>query len=318
MRVKLFKGQQKEFLDSVSRKTGLSWNEISRLSGVCRRTFLDWRREKYHMTYKALLKLQEISRILLPKGIEILPEYWSTKKAARLGARRRNELYGNPGTPEGRRKGGIASRNKTRKRINIPQQSSLLAEFIGILLGDGGIRGGHQVTISYNTNTDREFSAFIRKIASSLFGVNSSIYPRKGANGADIVISSTNLVKFLSNGNILKRGNKIVNQIDIPGWIKEKRNYKISCLRGLMDTDGGIYYHKYKINRRWYRYPRLSFSSASAPLLASAGRVLENLNFNPKRGSNKITLYRLPEIKRYFKEIGTHNPKHLRRFKENI
>lgn len=315
MRVKLFKGQQKEFLDNVAKKTRLSPNEISRLSGVCRRTYFDWRREKHQMTHETLLKLQKISRIPLPKNIKILPEYWSTKKAARLGAIRRYELYGNPGTPEGRRKGGMASRNKTRKEINIPRKSPLLAEFAGILLGDGGIRGNHQVTISYNTKTDREFSVFIRRVASSLFGVNSSIYPRKGTNGADIVISGTNLVEFLSNVNILKRGNKIANQIDIPGWIKAKRNYKISCLRGLMDTDGGVYYHKYKINRQWYRYPRLSFSSASAPLLRSVGRILENLDFNPKIGANKITLYRLPEIKRYFEEIGTHNPKHCNRYK---
>ena len=258
-----------------------------------------------------------------------MPEYWSTKKASRLGAIRRNELYGNPGTPEGRRKGGTSTckkffsdpilaekmRFKLRKKMQQPVESALLAEFAGILLGDGGIRGGHQVTISYNTKTDKKYAGFIQEAIGKLFGFSSSIYPRKGANGADIVISSVNLVEFLADKNILKKGNKIINQIDIPKWVKENINYRICCLRGLMDTDGGIYYHKYKSNRRWYKYPRLSFSSASAPLLDSVGIILKNLNFNPKKGSNKITLYRLPEIKRYFEEIGTHNSKHLDRYK---
>ena len=42
------------------------------------------------MAYEALLKLQKISKIPSPKNIKILPEYWSTKKASRLGAKRRN------------------------------------------------------------------------------------------------------------------------------------------------------------------------------------------------------------------------------------
>ncbi len=116
MRVKLLKGEQRKFLDNAAKKTGLSWNEISRLSGVCIRTLFDWRREKYRMTYEALLKLQEISRISVPKNIKIIPEYWINQKAARLGAIARYELYGNPGTPEGRRKGGMISGNNARKK----------------------------------------------------------------------------------------------------------------------------------------------------------------------------------------------------------
>jgi hypothetical protein len=190
----------------------------------------------------------------------------------------------------------MISRNNTRKKITIPPQSSSLAEFVGILLGDGGIRGDHQVTISFNTKTDKEFSIFIRKFIKDLFSIDSSIFLRKGANGADIVISSKNLIEFLANEDILKKGNKIANQIDIPGWILRNRDYKISCLRGLMDTDGGIYYHRYKVNQRWYKYPRLSFTTASTPLLNSFTKILEDLNFNPKKNGDSVTLYRLPEI----------------------
>jgi hypothetical protein len=56
MRVKLLKGEQKEFLNNVAKKTDLSWDKISRLNGVCRRTLFDWHREKYQMNYGALLK----------------------------------------------------------------------------------------------------------------------------------------------------------------------------------------------------------------------------------------------------------------------
>lgn len=332
MRIKLLKGEQRRFLNNVAKKTGFSWDTISRLSSVCKRTFFDWRREKHQMAYEALLKLQKISEIPSPKNIKILPEYWSTKKAARLGAMRRYELYGNPGTPEGRRKGGMASRKrflsdpifaekmrfKLRKKMQYPSESLFLAEFAGLLLGDGGIRGDHQVTVSFNTKTDKEYANYIQALIGKLFGFSSSIYPRKRTNGADIVISSVNLVEFLADKNILKRGNKIANRINIPNWILKNRDYRISCLRGLMDTDGGIYYHRYKIKDKWYKYPRLSFSNISTPLLDFVKNTLECLNFAPKLGENKVTLYRLPEIKKYFKEVRTHNPKHLRRYKEVI
>ena len=330
MRVKLLKGRQREFINNVAKRADLSWDEISKLSSICKRTLFDWRREKYHMTYEVLLKLQKISRIPVPKNIKILPEYWGTKKAARLGAMRRYELYGNPGTPKGRRQGGMASRKKffsdptlaekmkfkLRKKMEYPSKSSLLAEFAGILLGDGGIRGDHQVTISFNTKTDKEYANYIQEVIGKLFGFSLSIYSKRRTNGADIVISSKNLVEFLANKNILKKGNKIVNQIDIPKWIRENRNYKISCLRGLINTDGGIYYHRYKVDGKWYKYPRLSFRSSSKPLANSVTNILKELNFSPKRNKDKVTLYCLPEIKRYFEEIGTHNPKHLERYKK--
>jgi len=329
MRIKLLKGEQGKFLNNVAKETDFSWDTISRLSSVCKRTFFDWRREKHQMAYEALLKLQKISKVPLPKNIKILPEYWSIKKAARLGAMRRYELYGNPGTRDGRKKGGMASykrfssdpifakkvRFKLRKKMRYPSESLFLAEFAGLLLGDGGIRGDYQVTISFNTKTDKEYAGYIQALIGKLFGFSSSIYPRRGANGADIVISSVNLVEFLADKDILKKGNKIVNRINIPDWILRNRDYRISCLRGLMDTDGGIYYHKYKINRKWYKYPRLSFTSASKPLVGSVKKILEQLNFTPKVNKEKVTLYRLPEIKRYFEEIGTHNSKHLDRYK---
>ncbi len=70
------------------------------------------------------------------------------KKAAKLGGQTYKKLYGNPGTLEGRRKGGLTTYKryknkqfaglklnfKSRKSIKIPLRGNLLAEYIGILL----------------------------------------------------------------------------------------------------------------------------------------------------------------------------------------
>ena len=52
----------------------------------------------------------------------------------------------------------------------------------------------------------------------------------------------------------------------------------------------------------------------SKPLLDSFHHILENLGYHPTMGHNRVYLYRQKEIKRYFDEIGTHNPKHFMRY----
>jgi hypothetical protein len=47
-----------------------------------------------------------------------------------------------------------------RKSITIPEDSVQLAEFLGMLAGDGGM-SNFQVTISLNSLLDREYPAYI-------------------------------------------------------------------------------------------------------------------------------------------------------------
>ncbi|MDP2905318.1 MAG: hypothetical protein Q8O22_03330 [Candidatus Omnitrophota bacterium] len=264
----------------------------------------------------------------MPKGVKSLPDYWYCKKAAVLGAKRRYELYGNPGTVEGRRKGGLSSIRKfhadpdfakrvgfqLRKEIRRPGETAELAEFIGIVIGDGGIRDGRQVAVTFGTAKEKPFAKYVQGMINRLFGLSSSIYPKKGALAADVVVSSVSLAEYLREKLENKKVHRSLNRTDLPGWVLKNSIYKASCLRGLMDTDGGVYCHRYKIRGKWYQYPRLSFCSTSPFLLHSVCNILKDLEFTPKIGRYRVTLYRLPELKRYFDEIGTHNPKHSERY----
>jgi len=97
---------------------------------------------------------------------------------SRLGGLRRIALYGNPGTVEGRSKGGrrtislfhndpvFAKKSGfiIRKEIRYPKRSVRLAELIGIMLGDGGLPGKHQLTISFNNKTDKRYSVYLKSL----------------------------------------------------------------------------------------------------------------------------------------------------------
>ncbi len=153
----------------------------------------------------------------------------SYAQRGRLGALRRYELYGNPGTPEGRSRGGrraseffrshpeIARRAgfTVRKRIKIPFRSVALANFVGIMLGDGGIRSKYQFTVSFNSKTDREFSEYVAQLIRRLFNIECITARRKGSWGADLVASSASAVDFLLQQGLVA-GNKIEQQIDMP------------------------------------------------------------------------------------------------------
>ncbi len=254
-------------------------------------------------------------------------------RKSKLGGLRRIEMYGNPGTSEGRIKGGKSSvnffRNNPalvkksgfiiRKQIKYPGKSIQLAELIGVILGDGGMSGNHQLTISFNSKTDKEYSVFLGKILRKLFSIDHHIHPRKGCNGADMVVSSSNLIDFLLKQGIVT-GNKVKNQVDIPDWINDKPEYQKACLRGLIDTDGSFYRHRYNSNGRNYTYLKLCFASRSKPLLNSVLRILRKFNFDAYLHGDQIFIYSMLGIKKYSEEIGSHNPKHLnkiRKFLEN-
>ncbi len=130
---------------------------------------------------------------------------------SRLGGLRRVQLHVNPGTLEGRAKAGKRTTSLfrdnpnlarkfgfiIRKEIKNPGRCVELAELIGVILGDGGLPGNHQLMISFNSKTDKEYSVFLGNILKKLFSIDCHIRPRKNCNGADIVVSSSNLIDFL-------------------------------------------------------------------------------------------------------------------------
>lgn len=326
-RVKMQKGRQGEFLNRVGRISGFDWKRVANICGVCERTVRDWRREKYQMSYESLVKLHEILNVPLPRNIKALSDYWYTQRAGRIGAIRRYEIYGNPGTPEGRSRGGKTTQRKfmadpeyareagfkIRKTIVQPKRSALLAELIGIVLGDGSI-SEHQVTISMNSKTDGPYGNSIKKLISDLFGISSTLKIRK-KNTLQVTVSGKNLVEFLLKCG-LKRGDKVVQQVDVPKWIFEDKKFIKGCLRGLIDTDGGIYYHNHTTKGIKYRHIGLCFTSRSLPLLKSAEKMFLAVGIHAKsNGKERLYLYGNEKVGRYLDLVGTSNFKHLTRYR---
>jgi hypothetical protein len=315
------KGTQGQFLTEIKQIMNTGTENLALNCGVHPRTIRDWQREKYLISEDAVTSLQKISGIPCPKILEILPDYWSTKKAGQVGARGRLTRYGNPGTADGRRRGGLTAYKKMkesgsatgfkfRRTFVKPEPSALLAEFLGIMLGDGGI-GPYQISISLNATTDADYVDFVVDVIIRLFDLIPSQTTRK--NACNIVVSSIGLIEFLCQKGLV-RGNKVTHQVTLPAWIFQDLDFVKASLRGLMDTDGSIYRASHTIAGTKYEHACLCFRNYSKPLLDSFHYILKNLGYHPTMGHNRVYLYRQKEIKRYFDEIGTHNPKHFKRY----
>lgn len=334
-RVKFKKGLQRKLLVDFYESNRFSWIRIAKKLNISQRTLSDWKREKFNMSEVALKKIRKISqkKIAVP-SFKLIPDYWSLKKAAKKGGRATAEKYGGPGTPEGRKKGGKESQLRRklfpelyrncnlRKIIKIPQQSPELAEFIGIFLGDGGVSNASQITITFNKSNDRGYARKVKKIIENLFDIKPLIYKlssSKSKNVIRLVASSANMVDFFEKNGI-KKGNKVRNQVDVPSWIKKNLEFSKSCLRGLVDTDGGVYYHRHISNGCKSLNIGLCFTNKSIPLLNFVKKTLGRLNFSPKTSSGgyNIFLYRESEVLRYEKEIGFSNLYQKERLKKYL
>lgn len=193
-----------------------------------------------------------------------------------------------------------------KKGLTFPNFSDKLAEFFGIMLGDGHLASG-QIWVAINNNTDRKYRPYVRDLLKSLFGVDPGCSYRKKEDMKNLFLSSVDLIRYLE-GKGLYATNKVKAQVDIPSWILKKDSYKKSFLRGFFDTDGSIYSLRFGV--------QMAFTNRALPLLKSTRDILISLGYSPSKISRyRVYLTRKPDLYKYITEIGFGNPKHLERAK---
>ncbi len=319
------KGKQKLFLIRTQKILNISWLELAKLLNVSNRTLSDWKREKFSMTLNAARFILKKAKIKIPSYAKIKDPFWYVDKGARLGGLALYKKYGKVGGDEKYRKDKwyewwekkgrfIDNEIIKRKPIKKPRKTIEFAEFIGIMLGDGGMTQG-QITITLNRKDDRDYILYVIALIKKLFDAEVYVWDRKKYSVNNIVISRTELVDYCKSMG-LKVGNKIKQKADIPNWIKRDTELMKACVRGLIDTDGSIFKHCYKIKNKEYCYKKLDFTSRSLPLLLSVHNFLKKSGFTPRitYDKNSIRLDNQKEVGRYFLLIGTKNLKHLKRY----
>lgn len=195
-----------------------------------------------------------------------------------------------------------------RKVVTLPVPSVELAEFFGIMIGDGGINNPWQANITLNAEADRNYAEYVVGLSKKLFGIVPGIVKRKNEKAIIISLASTSLVDYLVDRG-LSRGNKLEQGLHIPEWIMQKPGYRIACMRGLIDTDGCLYIHRHTVAGKQYRNIGLCFCSHSPELIAQASTIFEEFGIIPhiSNQGRSIYLYKASAVARYLEVFGTSN-----------
>ena len=188
-----------------------------------------------------------------------------------------------------------------------------LAEFVGILLGDGSIaaRNQYRVQITLNKN-EIEYANHVIRIIKNLFTVKTLLKFRKTENALDIHVFSKRFVGFLTNEVGMMHSPKW-NRAIIPEVFLNNKLERF-VLRGYFDTDGSVVI----TNNNGTIYPRLEMKICPSPMRDSFIQILERMNF--RFGAYKISNNRTRiqingrgQLEKWIKEVGIKNPNYLRK-----
>lgn len=317
--------EQIQFLESAKTKLEYSSKELASFLGIHPRTLRDWLKGTRSMSYVSAKTLSLKTGIKIPANTKIIRWNEHLKKIATLGGKASCAKDGAFGDSEKRKiawkkwwekEGQFQSRDiLLPKDIFLPKKNAKLAEFVGIMMGDGGVSKYH-ISITLNSKTDKEYSLFVCKLIKDLFHITPTKHKRKDSLAMDIVVNRTKLTIFCKNIG-LKVGNKLKQGLDIPSWIKENENYRKACIRGLIDTDGSFFKHSYAVKGKRYEYTKIGFSSRSLKLIDSVQKILKKLCINAKinYNSNEVKIESQDGVRQYLSIIGTNNPKHKAKIK---
>jgi len=203
-----------------------------------------------------------------------------------------------------------------------PRPSSKLAEFVGIMLGDGSIVANKRISqyavyVCGNSEDDEEYLlSFIKPLVKELFDVDMSV--KYHARFKEILLYkySKDFVNVLEEIG-LHAGNKKENNVGFPNWIFTHKRFVAACLRGLFNTDGTIY-------KRWkHKGYFIEFTSAIPRLQCDITRALDLLSIShskwfqsgPKRAS-RCSICSQDSVKKFLRVVGSNNPKYDKNVRE--
>ena len=149
-----------------------------------------------------------------------------------------------------------------------------------------------------------------------MFGLESRIFHNYcNKNNLFLDTYSCELIEFLVQ-NSMRIGDKIKNKASFPKWIFLNKSYMKGAIRGLFDTDGGIY-----AKQKGYKRAIVEFQTNSPYINKDLIKLLKLLEFHPSKTYNKrrgkldLRIQNQDEVHRFFKIVGSKNLRNIIRYK---
>jgi hypothetical protein len=199
-----------------------------------------------------------------------------------------------------------------------------LAEFIGILLGDGSLciknvnsKCHSRLKITLDSNNDKEYINYVSNLIEVVFGIKPSIKKRPTENAVDIFVFNKEVITYLIDEVGLQLSPKWNRAIVPNAFLKDDTDFLV--IRGYFDTDGALV----TANNNGTTYPRLEMKVCPSPMQRQFIEILTKYNFRfgvyqIGKGKVRIQLNGKKELAKWIKLIGFSNQKNIGKIKRFI
>ncbi len=202
------------------------------------------------------------------------------------------------------------SRFDRKKGVKLPTFVTFeLAEEVGMYIGDGTLPVKKYNFSLRGDILEREYySQHVQPLYKHVYGIETRLLKRPLICG--IEFDSKAIYEFKSKVLGLTVGEK-KGSIRVPQAIMDTDSAEVykALSRGIMDTDGCFYMPTTR------KYPRIDICILSEPLIMDLDLILKRLGFIPSTNLKSCTI-RLNgpvQFNKWITEIGSKNPKHLKR-----
>ena len=220
-----------------------------------------------------------------------------------------------------------------RRGLVLPKQPSEdLAEFFGVIFGDGFCnkykkwkRSGWEYKFSitgHSTDDLYYFKKHLIPLIEKLFNIKPKLMKLKGQKTIRLLIRSRGLYYFLKDLGF----SSPKDDLRVPSWICSKKEYIFAFIRGLADTDFSLRFSSRGDKKNFY--PVICTGMKNEALVRDLVRILKNIGFKvysrfgvkvyDKRGfesiTNRIYINGKRNLELWMELISFKNPKHLTKY----
>lgn len=194
--------------------------------------------------------------------------------------------------------------------------SKNMSEIIGAIIGDGNIydKSVSYVEITGNIKEDKiYFENYLKLLIEEELNYTPRIFLHGGA--LRLRINNTKFVSWVKELGIPDGQNKFKNVLLPKKILNNSWRVQKSCIRGIFDTDGGVYFDKRKIYSR--PYIRIELHVFNNNLLSQIYDILKSKKLPVVQSLKREALYfnGFENVKKFLENIGFSNPRHIEKIK---
>lgn len=197
-----------------------------------------------------------------------------------------------------------------------------IAELIGAIIGDGCIRyrpdlRHYYIEIVGDKVKEKDYFDYLANILKEELSLTAHIHTI--GRGLRLKFYSKEFLEYLVHSLQMPCNKNKGMNVSIPSKIMENKDFLNSCLRGIFDTDGSVFFAN-----KGYRkdYPTLEITTTSKNLCVQLVSALSNsfrVRSRKYTKDNFLTAYKVSlngekMVNKWFEEIGSSNQKHLERY----